>query len=134
MFNKKFKIYFDQVDSAGILYFAAIFPLMHKTYEDLINSLNLDINYFNNDKFIVPIVHSEADYLNPICLHEQIRIEISVSQIRDSSFELNYTVKNIDDVKKVKAKTVHVLVNKNNFQKIPIPETLRSKLNSFFQK
>ncbi len=134
MFSKEFKIYFNQVDAAGILYFAEIFPLIHKTYEELFNNFKLSVNHFDNNEYIAPIIHAEADYLTPIRLHEKILVKVRVSRLEKSSFELSYSVEGETGRLRVKAKTAHVLVDKNNFNKIEIPEELRVKLNAFLKE
>ena len=65
MFSLQKKINFYDCDPAGILFFARVFELCHACYEEMINSFKLEADYWSNDSYIVPIIHSEAKYRNP---------------------------------------------------------------------
>lgn len=128
MFKQKIKVNFYDTDPGGIIFYANIFRYIHTAYEEFLSSLNTDINFFNDEIYILPITHTEADYLNPIKLHELLIVEVAVSDLRKSSFELSYNLSGNDEKIKVKAKTVHVCVNKKTFSKTDLPEELNSGL------
>ena len=65
---------------------------------------------------------------------DRVRIVVSASQIRNSSFELTYKFYNESDKLSADVKTVHVFVNKNDFAKMDIPEGIKEKLSSIFEK
>ncbi len=127
MFISKKKIYFDQVDPGGIIYFVEIFKLMHQTYEELLESFETEENYFDSEKFVLPIVHTEADYIFPLKLHDEIEIKVSVSELRESSFELSYSVEHSGRLA-IKGKTVHVAVGKKDFKKVKLAGDLHAGL------
>ncbi len=130
MFSRKKKIYFDQIDAGGIIYFAELFKLFHQVYEEFLNSLNTKENYFKSRDFILPIIHSEADYIKPVKLHDDLEISVSVTQLRESSFELSYFGKCSGNLM-AKGKTVHVLVNRNNFEKVKLHKDLINGLKKY---
>lgn len=110
-------INFFDCDPAGILFFGRVFELCHSAYEDLIKSFNLGFDYWNNDKYVVPIIHTEADYLLPLKPGEKYLIEVSVSKLKESSFELNYLCKNENGKITNEVKTVHVFVDRIKWKK-----------------
>lgn len=59
MFTFSKKIDFFDCDPAGIMFYGRIFELCHSAYEAMIESFNLSEDYWTNDKFVVPIIHSE---------------------------------------------------------------------------
>jgi len=130
MFTTKSKIYFYDCDPAGIMFFANIFKFAHSAYEDFMKCLETEQNYFLNSNFVLPIIHSEADYLLPLKAGDEVEINVIVSQLKNSSFELSYNVY-VSDKTVAKVKTVHVCVKKEGFIKTELPEDLHNKLKGY---
>jgi 1,4-dihydroxy-2-naphthoyl-CoA hydrolase len=128
MHTYKKTINFFDCDPAGVLFFARLFDICHSAYEDFINSFELKSNYWNNEKFVVPIVHSEADYILPLKPGDKIFIEVSVSRLKESSFELKYVCRNEDGKVTNEVKTVHIFVNKREWKKFPIDPEVKNNL------
>jgi len=127
LFATHYKIAFSETDPGGILFFAEFFKIAHITYERFFESLNLDKNYFLDDEYILPIVHSSADYISPVRFGDELYCKVYVGNIGETSFELIYTLKNKDKVA-AKVLTKHVVVKKIKFEKAPIPNDLLIKL------
>ena len=129
MFNTKYKITFSETDPGGIVFFAEFFKIAHITYERFFDSLDLDRNYFLDEKFIIPIVHSNADYVSPVKFGDELNCELMVGEIGKTSFELKYTLYNKDLIA-AKILTKHVVVLKNEFKKSSIPTNLLEALKA----
>lgn len=69
-----------------------------------------------NETYVVPIIHSESEYVKPIKYGDEITVNVQVSQLKHSSFELTYTIKREKELC-CHAKTVHVFVDKKNWKK-----------------
>jgi len=130
MFQTKRTIEFSMCDTAGILFFSRVFELFHSAYEEFIQTGDLEIDYFKFEKYAVPILKIEADFKAPIRLHETLNIVITVTQAKDSTFEL--TTNFIDENGTIRAivKSVHIFVNINDFSKTNIPDDIRQILIS----
>lgn len=125
-------IKFHQTDMAGIAFYGSVFSLAHDAYEELV-AKGLGFNkadWFKNSEWILPIKKTEAEYIAPLLPFSEIKISIDVSEIGKSSFVLNYDISS-QGLSCIKLKTIHVFCNKNNFQKINIPEQILEKLNLF---
>lgn len=133
LFSIKHKINFSETDPGGILFFAEFFKIAHIAYERFFESLNLDRNYFLDEKYILPIVHSEADYLSPVKFGDELECEVTVGELGTSSFELNYLLKNKTN-NAAKISTKHVAVLKQEFVKTELPNQLRERLKENQQK
>ena len=120
MFTTKYKIAFCETDPGGILFFAEFFKIAHVAYERFFESLNLEKNYFLDDEYILPIVHSNADYLSPVKFGDELVCEVKVGKIGTTSFELVYLLMNKDKTA-AKILTKHVAVKKKGFEKAEIP-------------
>jgi 1,4-dihydroxy-2-naphthoyl-CoA hydrolase len=128
MFSIKKKINFYDCDPAGILFFARIYELCHSCYEAMIESFNLKNNYWSNDDYIVPIIHSEAKYRNPFAYGQTANVELKVTSLKNSSFELQYECKNDRGDLCTEVKTVHVLIDKKTWEKKPLTEEIKKGL------
>ena len=127
MFTTKYKIAFCETDPGGILFFAEFFKIAHVAYERFFENLNLERNYFLDEEYILPIVHSNADYLAPVKFGDKLVCEVKVGKIGTTSFELLYLLKNKDKTA-AKILTKHVAVKKKDFKKAEIPTELLVKL------
>ena len=127
MFRKKLRLSFYDCDPAGIIFYASIFKLAHSVYEQFLSEIVPERNFFFDKEYVLPIIHSEADYLKPLRPFDEVEIELKVVDLRDSSFELNY-IFFIDNVSYAEVKTVHVCVRKENFNKEKLPEALTKGL------
>ena len=128
MISIKRKIQFHHCDPAGILFYSRIFDFCHSAYEELINVVELEEDYWQNERFVVPIIKSEAQYLVPMSYDEEITIELTVGEIRNSGFELNYKCINEEEETCVVVKTVHVFIDAETWEKIDIDPLVRSEL------
>jgi len=128
MFRYNKTINFYDCDPAGIIFFARIFEICHSAYEDFINSFNLKHNYWDNDKYAVPIIHTEAEFFLPLKPADKIIVEVIVTSLRESSFELTYTCRNAVGKVTNEVKTVHIFIDKKSWKKIPIDPEVNKNL------
>lgn len=129
LINKKVSFY--DCDPAGIIFYSKIFDYCHSAYEELIKKFNLVENYWANAEYVVPIIKSEASYLKPLKYGEDVTIELKVSQLKSSSFELEYKCKNEKGELTNAVKTVHVFVDKKSWKKTSIPSAISQKLKIY---
>ncbi len=124
MYSYKRRVNFYDCDPAGILFFGRVYELCHSAYESMIESFNLQEPYWTNENYITPIIHSEASYHKPVRPGEMITINVQVSQLRKSSFELEYELVNLKGEICTKVKIVHIFIHKKNWEKINMPDNL----------
>lgn len=130
MISVKRKVSFYDCDPAGIIFYSKIFDHCHSAYEEMISSFNLKENYWNNEEYVVPIIKSEASYSGVIKYGDVISIELKVSQLKSSSFELEFICKNENGEVTNTVKTVHVFVDRKTWKKIYIPQLIKQKLSA----
>jgi 1,4-dihydroxy-2-naphthoyl-CoA hydrolase len=133
MYTSKRKINFYDCDPAGILFYAKIYELCHSVYEEMIQSFGLNENYWTNDEYVVPIIHSEATYHKPLVYNSFVEIELSVSSISSSAFKLAYACKNEYGGLCVEVMTTHVFVDKKTWKKKAIKDDVRAGLTRLFK-
>lgn len=121
MVVSKTRINFFDADAAGVMFYGKVFELCHSAFESFIASQKKYKEYFSSTEFAFPIIHTEASYFSPLIPGEEIEIEISLIEIKNSSFSLLYQIKKQSQKVAVEIKTVTVSVEKNKWQKISLP-------------
>jgi len=129
-FTVKRRINFYDCDPAGIIFFSRVFDFAHSAYEQIIQSIEKEEDYWNNNKYVVPIIKSESTYIKPMKYGDEITINVKVSELRTSSFELSYNIVNIDEELLCSVKTVHVFVDKKSWEKMEMPKNIFTVLNN----
>lgn len=130
MFTVKRRINFYDCDPAGILFYANLFEINHSVYEEMIGSFNLKNNYWSNDEFAVPIIKADGEYFKPLKAGDTISINLTVTLRKENSFELTYEWIDKSGEVAAKARTVHVLVDKKRWVKIPMDGEIVKGLES----
>ncbi len=128
MFSMQKKINFYDCDPAGILFYGKVYELCHAAYEAMIESFKLEEDYWSNDDYIVPIIHSEAKYRNPFTYGQTVTIGLKVTSLKNSSFELQYECKNEKGELCTEVRTVHVLIDKTTWKKKPLTAKIKEGL------
>jgi len=132
MITNKTKINFFDCDPAGILFYARIFQICHSAYESMISSFSLKEDYWSNSDYSVPIISTQAKYLKPLKYGETVTIELTIAQLRNSSFELGYLCKNEKGEVCTEVKTIHVFVDKLTWKKKEINKEVKAGLERIF--
>lgn len=116
-------------DPAGILFFGHVFSLTHEAFENfIVQELGIPWNdWFQNGDYIVPIKQTEANFLVPIKSGKPCTIDLTISEVRNSSFSVSYRLFQ-DDVECCQLKTVHVFCNRKTLKKQDIPAAVRQKI------
>lgn len=116
MFEYKRKIYFQETDAAGIMFFGNIFGIAHQAYEELMS--NCRINIFDNEELIVPIKHCEADFIKPLKIADEFVIRILLKSVSEKTFDLEFSFYNLKNEICAIVRTQHIFVNKQNMKSI----------------
>lgn len=130
-FTIKRRINFYDCDPAGIIFYSRVFEFAHSAYEQIIQSIEKEEDYWNNDKYVVPIIKSESTYIKPMKYGDEITINVNVSELRSSSFELRYNMVSADGDLNCSVKTVHVFVDRKSWEKMKMPEYIKNVLRNY---
>ena len=128
MITSKKKINFYDCDPAGILFYGNIFFFCHSVYEELIASFNFETNYWQNEDFVTPIINTNAEYIKPFKYGDSVNVELVVTDLRNSSFELSYKCLNQSNEVCALVKTVHVFVDKKSWKKVELITEIKDGL------
>ncbi len=123
---------FQDIDAAGVVFFAHLFRYAHESYEAFMRDIKQPLDKLLAEGQIrLPLVHAEADYHRPLLYGERIMLELSVSAIGKSSFTLACRCMSYDGICHAVIKTVHVAQDAQTKKKTAIPASLRAGLESY---
>jgi len=125
MHKIKTKIRLCHTDALGIAYYSAIFVLAHECYESFLDIAAI----LKEGKYIIPIVHAEADYKAPLELSDDITIEMTLAKTGNSSFTLEYEMINQRSQIAAKVKTVHSVLDRKTRKPVEIPALIAGRLS-----
>ena len=128
MYPTKKTIRFCDCDPAGVLFFGKIFDLAHSVYEEFLIEKGIASEIFANGECIFPIISASSKYYKPIRHMDQINILLSIPELRNASFELNFQFLDVKNEICAVVSTVHVCINKATGVKTNLSAKVRETL------
>jgi 1,4-dihydroxy-2-naphthoyl-CoA hydrolase len=125
-----FIVRLHDTDTAGVLFFAHLFRHAHDAYEEFMAALGQPLNGLIRDGCRLPLVHAEADYLQPIRHGEEIHVTVVLSALGETSFTLDYGFRDGSGTLRAQSRTVHVHLADGTVEAVaaPLPGHLRVAL------
>jgi 1,4-dihydroxy-2-naphthoyl-CoA hydrolase len=121
-------------DAAGIMFFGNYLRVAHDAYQAFLESCGFSFaDALAEGKLLIPIVHAEADYLQPLLVGDKLSIEMTASKISTHSFVLKYRLSRLDSTLVATVSTVHVTTDRSATEKIVLPDPLRQALERIYQ-
>ena len=92
-FNYKFKIYYEDTDSGGVVYYANYLKFFERARSEAIYSMKLSNKILLNNYGILIIVKScNIKYIRPAKLEDKLEIKSIVKSITKTSFIMNQDI------------------------------------------
>ena len=130
-FNHKIKVYYEDIDSGGIVYYANYLKFLERARTEALVSLGFSNKKIKDDFGALIIVKScNIDYKKPAHLEEELNIRSFVKSITKTSFFMNQFITR-GDILIAEAKVHLVFVNEGG-RPIKIPDTLFKNFKPFF--
>lgn len=117
-------------DASGVIYFANMQTIALEAFEDFLLSSGFELaTMLLSGPLLMPIVHVEADYLAPVYIGEQLRVEMKLLKTGVTSFSLKYNIFSSEHDLVVSTLTMtHVVIAKESKKSVPIPQELSNIL------
>ena len=126
-FNYNLKIYYEDTDSGGVVYYANYLKFFERARSEAIYSLKLSNKILLNQYSVLIIVKScNIKYIRPAKLEDKLTIKSKVKSITKTSFIMNQVI-NREKQLITEADTHLVSVDQSGKPK-KIPEILNKKL------
>ena len=128
-FTHDIQVRFQDVDAGGVLFYGRVYDYIHVAYEEFWASEGVERGvFFSGAEYLIPVVHSEADYKRIVLHGEKVRVTIDVTKVGHTSFALRHRVAGPDGSLRIEARTVHVFARKGTMRLMAIPGHLREIL------
>ncbi len=120
-FNDTYLIHLSDTDATGVIFFPKLFEQCVKTLEKFLLEKGLD-SALVNQKVAFPVIHSEAQFLNPIKWHDRLKVELTVTRIGQTSMGFDYKFVSSSGLLVAEARLTHVCVDVHSKLKKELPE------------
>ena len=128
MFTSKSKVYYEDTDSGGVVYYANYLKFIERARTNLIQELGFSLKSLIEKydcHFVVKNIH--CNYIQSAKLEDELTIQTNFIEIKKASFELE---QNIFKDNKVIFESKVLMVNINSSGKpIKIPDSLILSIN-----
>lgn len=86
-------VYFEDTDTAGVVYYANYLKFMERARSDMIRAVNIDqANVLKGDGSAYYVTHVDIKYRRPARLGEDLQVVSTVEQVRASSVDIHQRV------------------------------------------
>lgn len=119
---------FQEVDAAGIVFYARIFDYFHDAYVAFLRERGAPLEAALRDgSWAAPLRHARAEYHRPLRFGDEVRVRVVAIDIDETEYRVRYTIESDAGVA-CEGETVHVSVDPETFRRAPLPEVLRRAL------
>lgn len=134
-FVHRHRVRFDEVDAAGIVYFARFFTWCHDAMEAMLAPLDGGYTALVTTRRLgLPAVHVEADYRAPLRFGDEVLVEASVERLGKSSVALRFDLVRSPGREPVAVvKHVVSLVDLGVLRARPLPDDVRAVFERHLQ-
>ena len=128
-FTHEIKVYYEDTDSGGVVYYSNYLKFLERARTEFINSIGLSNKKLLDEfKTLIIVKACNIEYLKPAKLEDKLQIYSSIVSFNKASFVIHQIIKKNNDLI-VKAKLKLVTINKEG-KPVKIPSVLEKKLNS----
>ncbi len=128
MFEFETAIRMYHTDAAGVIFFSRLFDLAHDCYEAFLDSRLPLASIVAGGDYLVPVVHTRADYRKPMMLGDRFTVRMTMSKLGNRSFELSYVFVDKEGAAAAEVHTTHVTVDASTRTATAIPDSVRRVL------
>lgn len=127
-FRQPRSVLFQEVDAAGIVFFARFFDWFHDAYIAAAEARGVRFDKVLADGvWGAPLVHAEADYREPLSYAERVTVDVESVDLGETSMTIAYTVRGEDGTRvHATGRTIHVFIDRTTFRPRPVPDEVRA--------
>jgi 1,4-dihydroxy-2-naphthoyl-CoA hydrolase len=119
---------FQDVDAAGIVFFARVFDYFHDAYVAFLRARDVPLETALQDgSWVAPLRHAAADYRRPLRFGDPITVSLVRIDLEETEYRVIYRIETSDGLA-CEGETVHVSVDPATFRRSAIPDGLRRAL------
>ena len=126
-FNFPIKVYYEDTDAGGIVYYANYLKFIERARTEMINVCDTSLKILHKDhdsRFIVKICN--LDFIKSAHLEDVLEVKTSLKKISNASFALDQNIFH-NELLILKAEVVIVCINRD-YKPSKIPDFLKRKI------
>jgi len=120
-------IRFQDVDGAAIVFYSRFFEYFHDAYAAFLRHHGISLaEAVRTGDWLAPLTHAEAEFVHPLKFGDSAVVEIVRARVGQTSLRVGYRIvlAGTSTVCTV-GQTVHVMVDRQSFRPMPVPEHVR---------
>ena len=130
-FFHKLKVYYEDTDSGGVVYYANYLKFLERARTEALNSIGYSNKKIKDDfKSLIIVKTCNIEYKKSSYLEDELNVRSFVKSISKTSFFMNQIITRGDDI--IVEAQVHLVFVDNKGKPIKIPEQLYSKFKPYF--
>lgn len=125
---------FGHIDEAGIVYYPRLVNYFHVAMEEFFGAvLGTDYpSFLSEHRLGLPAARLEVSFLRPLRYGDHIQVEVDIEKVGESSIIWRYQIfQPEEDDPAAQARVVTVNVDMDSFEKRPVPDWLRERLENY---
>ena len=127
MFSFSVRVYYEDTDSGGVVYYANYLKFTERARTNMIQDLGFTLNQLHDDHDCIFIVKKvNCEYLQSAKLEDFLEVQSSIIQVKNASFELEQNI--LRDGKIIFQSNIIMVCVNNQGQPKKIPEKISSLL------
>ena len=127
-FIHKVKIYYEDTDAGGVVYYANYLKYLERARSEAIYSLGLtNVNLQKDHDSLIIVKSCNIEYKKPARFEDELEIISSISSKTKTSFTMLQTIKKKEEI--ISEATVQLVTVNKEGKPIKIPEILNNLLN-----
>ena len=133
-FSTEVRVRLPETDAMGVVFHGNYFTYLEVGRVDYLLNLGLTEGNRPIRDFENVVVAAHLDFRSPSRLHDLLKIEVRVAEIRTASIRFEFRIRNRrTNVLVAKGYTVHCAIGED-FEPQPVPESFREVINRFEQR
>ena len=126
-FNYKLKVFYEDTDAGGVVYYANYLKFFERARTDAISNIGLSNKKLLDEYGVFIIVKScNVEYLKPAKLEDQLEIKSSIISTSNTSFKMKQ--KAFRDQELITDCEIHLVIVDKNGRPTKIPDILKEKI------
>lgn len=126
-------IRFQDVDAAGIIFYARALDLCHDLYVEFMAEAGKPLDAALRGPWLAPIRHVEADYIKPLRFGDRVEVAIVAAHLGPAlpptEITLGFRIALLPERSAaIVVQSVHTFVTRDTFERTPVPEEISSAL------
>ncbi|GAB3289283.1 acyl-CoA thioesterase [Parasphingorhabdus pacifica] len=127
--TQKFRLSYGDCDTVGLAYFAIYYPWMERTYSSWLFDNGIRAGELTAEFGVVVVgVHSEATYVRPARVFDDLACELALDRLGSSSYTLGFEFRRDDEL--ITFGKMTFACRTPELEKSPIPPRIRELLES----